>query len=112
MNKPPRIINPHRFARLIAWAQAMLAWMALALFSAPAINRRHIRQRYRLLSLDRLERFVSAAAIIRATSACPCTGKAGPLEGVTPVIFPPDREALMEGAGQTTGARESALRQG
>jgi hypothetical protein len=66
MNKPRPIINPHRFARLIAWAQAMLAWMALVMFSNAAANRRHIRQRYRFVSLDWVERFVRAAAIIRA----------------------------------------------
>lgn len=66
MNKPSSIINPHRFARLIAWAQAMLAWVALALFSNTSVNRRYIRQRYRFLSLGRLERFVRAAAIVRA----------------------------------------------
>lgn len=66
MNKPQRILSPHRFARLIAWAQKMLAWMTLVMFTPAAINRRHIRQRYGFISLDRVERFVRALAIVRA----------------------------------------------
>jgi len=67
MNKPIRLYSPHRFARLIAWAQAMLAWAALVLFSAVApINRRHIRQRYHALSLDCVERVVRRLAMLRA----------------------------------------------
>jgi hypothetical protein len=66
MTKPPPIFNPHRFARLIAWVLAMLAWAAV-IFStnAPSPNRRHIRQRYRALALDKFERLIRALAIIR-----------------------------------------------
>ena len=67
MTKPPHLINPHRFARLIAWAQAMLGWAALMLFTdATTLNRRHIRQRYCFLSFDRIERIVRKLAIVRA----------------------------------------------
>lgn len=67
MYKTPTLLKPHRVARLIAWLRAMLAWAVSVLWTedAPA-NRRHIRQRYRFLSLDRIERYVRALAIIRA----------------------------------------------
>jgi hypothetical protein len=68
MNKPPSPFNPHRIARLIAWLQAMLAWAASVLFAETArANRRHIRQRYRFLSLDPLARLVRDLAVLRAT---------------------------------------------
>jgi hypothetical protein len=66
MKKPPPLINPHRIARLIAWLRAMLAWAASVLFVDAAPSRRRIRQRYRFLSLNRLERLVRALIIIRA----------------------------------------------
>jgi hypothetical protein len=68
MNKPPSPFNPHRIARLIAWLRAMLAWAASVLFADTARpSRRHIRQRYRFLSLDPLARLVRDLAIVRAT---------------------------------------------
>jgi hypothetical protein len=54
MNKPPKPFNAHRLARLIVCAQALFAWAAAVWFSDKLAGRRHIRQRYRMLSLDRL----------------------------------------------------------
>ncbi len=66
MNKPARLLKPHRFARLVRWATAMLAWLALVMFSETSrIDRRHIRQRYRFVSLDWIERLVRAFVVIR-----------------------------------------------
>jgi hypothetical protein len=67
MNKPPSPFNPHRIARLTAWLRAMLAWAAAILFADAAPSRRHIRQRYGVLSLDPLARLVRDLAIVRAT---------------------------------------------
>jgi hypothetical protein len=61
------IIKPYRFARILIWAKAMLAWLALALFSETRINRRHIRRRYHFISRAWIERLVGTLAIIRAT---------------------------------------------
>lgn len=67
MHKPKPILNRHRFARLLAWAQAMLAWAAVVLLSLEAgAGRRRIRQRYRFMSLDWMERQVRSFAIVRA----------------------------------------------
>jgi hypothetical protein len=67
LNKPNRLLKPHRFARLVLWAKTMLIWLAVVLFDeTAAIDRRRIRQRYRFASLDALERLVRALAVIRA----------------------------------------------
>jgi hypothetical protein len=66
MHKPPRFITKHRLARLVAWAQAMLTWLARALLADVAPSRRHIRQRYPAFSLDWAERIVRALAVTRA----------------------------------------------
>jgi hypothetical protein len=66
MHKPTRLLTDHRRARLIAWALAMLAWIASVLFAERAPSRRHIRQRYALISLHPLARFVCKLAAIRA----------------------------------------------
>lgn len=66
MNKPVRFLNPHRTARRIAWALAMLAWIADAVFGEGAPHRRRLRQRGRFFSLRRIERFTCRLAIVRA----------------------------------------------
>jgi hypothetical protein len=66
MHKPPKPINAHRLARLIVWAQAMIVWAAAVFFGDAVCKRRHIRQRYRLLSLDTLARLVRNLMIARA----------------------------------------------
>ncbi|PZO46895.1 MAG: hypothetical protein DCF16_18480 [Alphaproteobacteria bacterium] len=66
MQKPVRFINPHRRARLIALALAMLAWVGEALFGDAVCGRRRLRQRGRYFSLDRLARFTCRLALIRA----------------------------------------------
>lgn len=66
MNKPTRLLNPHRTARLAAWALAMLAWVAGMLFGQGAPHRRRLRQRGRFFSLDRLARLTCRLAMIRA----------------------------------------------
>jgi hypothetical protein len=60
-------IKPHRFARIICWASALLVWLELVLFGDMArADRRRIRQRYRFASLDWAERLVRALAVVRA----------------------------------------------
>lgn len=61
------ILKPHRLARIVLWATAMLAWLAsiLTADAAPA-NRRHIRQRYGFASLDWAERLLRTLALVRA----------------------------------------------
>jgi hypothetical protein len=66
MNKPVRFLKPHRTARLIAWALAMLTWVADALFGEGAPHRRRLRQRSRHFSLDRLARLTCLLALARA----------------------------------------------
>jgi hypothetical protein len=66
MRKPIRFLRQHRRDRLIAWALAMLTWVASVLFTERAPTRRRIRQRYRRLSLRMLTRLVRNLAIIRA----------------------------------------------
>lgn len=66
MHKPVRFLSPHRRARLIAWALAMLAWVAGALFGAGFFGRRRLRQRGHYLSLERLTRLTCRLALVRA----------------------------------------------
>jgi hypothetical protein len=68
MRKPPPLINSHRLARLIVYAQAMLARAAAVFFGELIANRRRIRQRYRLLSLDKLAHLVRNLMIARAAA--------------------------------------------
>lgn len=66
MQKPILFLNPHRRARLIALALALLAWIAAVLCAQREPNQRHLRQRARHLSLVPLTRFVCGLAIMRA----------------------------------------------
>lgn len=63
MHKPPPLLTPHRCARLVAWAQAMLAWLATALFGAGALSGAWRLRRYPLL--DSIEHLVRGLAICR-----------------------------------------------
>jgi hypothetical protein len=66
MHKPPNPLNSHRLARLIVCAQAMLAWAAAVLFGDLVASRRRIRQRYGLLSIDKLTALIRNLMIARA----------------------------------------------
>ena len=69
MTLPNRFRTSDRqLARLIAWAQLMLAWIGAMLFAAnpPRPSRRHIRRRYHLFDLEALARMVSRLILIRA----------------------------------------------
>lgn len=66
MRKPPSPINSHRLARLIVCAQAIVAWAAAAFFGDMIASRRRIRQRFGLLSLDKLALIVRNLMIARA----------------------------------------------
>ena len=65
---PSHSLSQHRFARLIAWARLMLAWIGAVLFStgAVAVKRRHIRRRYGFLSLDRMAHMTACLIFARA----------------------------------------------
>lgn len=67
MNLTPPPAKSHRIARITIWARAMLAWLALFILSPEAGGvRRHIRQRYRFISLDKIERLICALVLIRS----------------------------------------------
>jgi hypothetical protein len=66
MYEPVRFLSQHRIARLVAWALAMLYWVAGVLFVEGVGGRRRLRQRGSYLWLDRLARFTCRLAIIRA----------------------------------------------
>jgi hypothetical protein len=88
MNKPQPLINPHRFARLVAWLQALLAWAAQILFATTARpNRRHIRQRYGFISLDRIERCVRALVITHAVQLAQLRRRQRPLRNAAAFGF-------------------------
>ena len=65
MRKPPHS-NVHRLARLILCARAMIIWAAAVLFDGLIPSRRRIRQRYGMLSIDRLTRLVRILLVARA----------------------------------------------
>jgi hypothetical protein len=66
MRPPPTPLSPNRLARLIVCAQVFFVWAAAAYVGNLAPNRRHIRQRFRLLSLDKLAQLVRNLMIARA----------------------------------------------
>jgi hypothetical protein len=106
MHKPARRFNAHRFQRIKRWAQAMLAWLALVLFSETTrIDRRHIRQRYCFATLDWAERLVRALAIIRAVEITGIKQRGRPpLRNAAPAGF---RRRVRRSSGMraTVGAR-------
>ena len=64
--KPHILLTPHRRARLIAWALAMLAWVHAVFVADRIMTRRQLRKRGCLLSLDGLARLVTRLILIRA----------------------------------------------
>ncbi|WP_395645606.1 hypothetical protein [Terricaulis sp.] len=64
--KPHIRLSPHRRARLIAWALAMLAWVHAVFFDGRIMSRRRLRQRGGFLSLDYIARVVTQLIILRA----------------------------------------------
>lgn len=64
--KPPPI-NPHRLARLIVLARAMIVWAAAVLFENIVPSHRRIRQRYGMLAIGKLTRLVRNLLIARAS---------------------------------------------
>lgn len=89
MNKPVRLITPHRLARLVRWAQAMLAWLALAMFSeAMVVSRRRIRQRFCFASIDWAARLVRKLALVRAVEIAQIRARPRPpLRNAAPAGF-------------------------
>lgn len=71
MQRHPPLLNPNRIARLVSWAVAMLSWIALALCGERFTSRRHVRQRYRFVSLAWLTKLLCALAMIRAGEMAP-----------------------------------------
>ena len=65
MHLQRRLITPHRFARLIAWALCVVAWVAAMLAGNAAIVR-HARQRDWHLGLDNLAWLVRRLILARA----------------------------------------------
>lgn len=55
-----------RLPRLIVWATAMIIWAASAFLGERRTNRRHIRQRYGALNINKLAHLVRNLMIIRA----------------------------------------------
>lgn len=64
--KPHIILSPHRRARLIAWALALLAWVHAVFYGAHIMSRRRLRQRGCFLSLDGVAYIVARLIVIRA----------------------------------------------
>jgi hypothetical protein len=105
VNKPPRLLKQHRFARITLWARPMLAWLMAALFSQSVrVDRRRIRQRYRFASLDWIERLVCALAIIRAIAITGIAKRTRALRNAAPTGF---RRRIRPSAGwrATVGSR-------
>lgn len=65
MKTEPRPINAHRLDRLIVCARAAIVWAAAVFLDGLLPNRRRIRQRYGLLSIDKLTRIVRNLMIAR-----------------------------------------------
>jgi hypothetical protein len=66
MNYTPRPLPKHHRARLIAWALAMLAWVASLLFGGAVFTDRHARQRGKRMSLAGLKYMVECLILSRA----------------------------------------------
>lgn len=69
MQASQSLLNPNRIARLISWAVAMLSWIVLC--GERFTSRRHVRQRYRFVSLTWLTKLLCALAMIRAAEMAP-----------------------------------------
>lgn len=66
MNFTPRPLSKHRRARLIAWALALLLWMAQVMFAGAPFTARQERQRGPRMSLADLEGTVRQLIVSRA----------------------------------------------
>lgn len=61
------LLNQRRISRVVLWAQTLLSWALLLLYSSTSrIDRRHMRQRYGLLSLEGVKQIVCALIVVRA----------------------------------------------
>jgi hypothetical protein len=87
MQKPVRFLKPHRAARIIAWALAMLTWVVDALFGAGVSGRRRLRQRGRHFSLDRLARLTCLLALARAAEIAGIRPRARVIRNAAPAGF-------------------------
>jgi hypothetical protein len=87
MRKPVRFLSPHRVARLTAWALAMLAWVAGALFGARELDQRRLFQRAVFLSLHRLTRLTCRLAIIRAVELTGIRARQRTIRNTAPAGF-------------------------
>jgi hypothetical protein len=65
MRSLPKPVSNHRLARLIVCARALIVWAAAVFFESLFANRRRIRQRYRMLSIDKLTHLVRNLMIAR-----------------------------------------------
>lgn len=78
MKTLPPILNQRRASRVILWAQTLLSWVLLLFYSSKSpINRRHMRQRYGLLSLECIKRIVCALIVVRAVEIAGLRGGSG-----------------------------------
>ncbi len=85
-NQP--LLNPHRTARLISWAVAMLSWIALALCGERFTSRRHLHQRYGFVSLTWLKKLLCALVITRAADmVMDRRSRAGKIRNTAPAGF-------------------------
>jgi|SRR5690606_6250097 len=89
------LLNPNRTARLISWAVAMLSWIVLC--GERFTSRRHVRQRYRFVSLARLTKLLCTLAMIRAVEMAPRCPSPRRLRNAAPTGFRRriDRAGLM-----------------
>ena len=72
------ILNQHRIARVILWAQTLLNWALLLLHASTSrVNHRHMRQRYSLLSLEGVRQIVCALIVVRAVEIARLRGGPG-----------------------------------
>jgi hypothetical protein len=78
MHLQKRHLSKHRRARLIAWTLAILAWVAWVFSAERAPKRRHMRQRYGFISLDRLARTVALLVVSRAGELARMRRRANP----------------------------------
>lgn len=82
------ILNQHRASRVILWAQTLLSWALLLLYSSKSqINRRHMRQRFGLLSIEHVKRTVCALIVVRAVEIAGLRGGSGRWRRNAPLGF-------------------------
>jgi hypothetical protein len=67
----PPILPKRYLLRLIVWAEVMVVWAATVLLCERAATRRHMRQRYGFISIEKLTRLVRNVMIVRAAQFLP-----------------------------------------